>query len=286
MMKKVATTLAALFLSIHLWGGTVVSAAPASASSNKPPLPKEWSIPKKEGDRVPDVDFMTRTRVVQDDGDVDFDWKVRTSQDYFKGKRVVLFALPGAFTPTCSSTHLPGYQDKYEELKALGIDEVYCTWEKYKVIAQESKEGRTTIPSSIQESFTQVSHCIVFGLFCSCFNITTGLSVNDAFVMRKWGIDLGLEEDKTVGSLGFTKVKLIPDGAATFTRAMGMSTMWDVERGFGERSWRYSMVVNDGVIEKIFIEEPRMQNSEADPFEVSDVYTMMDYLKLSFKDEL
>lgn len=79
----------------------------------------------------------------------------------------------------------------------------------------------------------------------------TGLSVNDAFVMRQWGLHLGLTEDKTPGSLGFEKVKLIPDGAAAFTRGMGMSILWDSERGFGERSWRYSMVVDDGVIEKL-----------------------------------
>jgi peroxiredoxin len=121
--------------------------------------------------------------------DDDFDWKDVTSDDYFKGKRVILFALPGAFTPTCSSTHLPGYEATYEEILKLDIDDVYC------------------------------------------------LSVNDAFVMRQWGIQQGLEEDKTPGSLGFQKVKLIPDGAALFTRGMGMSCLWDSERGFGERSW-------------------------------------------------
>jgi thioredoxin-dependent peroxiredoxin len=148
-----------------------------------------------------------------------------TSADYFAGQRVVLFALPGAFTPTCSSTHLPGYETHYDAIRALGIDEIYC------------------------------------------------LSVNDAFVMRQWGLQQGLAEDKTIGSLGFQKVKLIPDGAAAFTRGMGMSTLWDEQRGFGERSWRYSMVVNDRKIEKLFIEQPKVQNSEADPFEVSDADT-------------
>ena len=85
--------------------------------------------------------------------------------------------------------------------------------------------------------------------------------------------------------MGFFKVKLIPDGAAKFTRGMGMSTIWDSERGFGERSWRYSAVINDMVIEKIFIEGGAVvQNSEPDPFEVSDVETMLEYLK--GKDEL
>ncbi len=188
----------------------------------------------KEGDSVPKVDFLTRTRVDEES----FDWKLLSSDDYFAGKRVILFGLPGAFTPTCSSTHVPGYNDKYEEIKAMGIDEIYC------------------------------------------------LSVNDAFVMRKWGLDLGLEEDKTPGSLGFTKVKLIPDGAAAFTRGMGMSTIWDTERGFGERSWRYSAVINDGKIEKLFVEGlGPLDNSEADPFEVSDVDTMVKYLKNSSEKE-
>ena len=91
--------------------------------------------------------------------------------------------------------------------------------------------------------------------------------------MRQWGLHQGLQEDKTPGSLGFTKVKLIPDGAAAFTRGMGMSCVWGSERGFGERSWRYSMVVKDGVIEKLFIEQPQIQNSGPDPFEVSDAET-------------
>ena len=97
--------------------------------------------------------------------------------------------------------------------------------------------------------------------------------------MRQWGLKLGLEEDKTIGANGFTKVKLIPDGAALFTRGMGMSNVWDSERGFGERSWRYSMVVNDGTIEKMFVEPDRATNSGPDPFEVSDVNTMLEYLK-------
>jgi thioredoxin-dependent peroxiredoxin len=196
--------------------------------------------PLKEGDKVPDVVFKTRVRI---DADVDnpFDWLDRSSRDYFAGKRTVVFALPGAFTPTCSASHLPGYNDVYQQMKDLGIDEIYC------------------------------------------------LSVNDAFVMRQWGLHQGLEEDKTPGSLGFTAVKLIPDGAALFTRGMGMSTVWDTERGFGERSWRYSMVVNDMVIEKMFLEDGKItQNSGPDPFEVSDATTMMNYLKMvaAMKSEL
>jgi Redoxin len=77
------------------------------------------------GDTVPDVKFFTRTRVASDPGE--FEWTIRSSDDYFANKRVVLFALPGAFTPTCSAAHLPGYEDAYLDMRALGVDEVYCT---------------------------------------------------------------------------------------------------------------------------------------------------------------
>lgn len=159
-----------------------------------------------------------------------------TTDDLFKGKRSVVFALPGAFTPTCSSTHLPGYEKNYEKIKSLGVDEIYC------------------------------------------------LSVNDAFVMRQWGIHQGLEkEDKSTANPlnpgNFKNVKLLPDGAALFTRGMGMSCNWVKERGFGERSWRYSMVVNDNKIEKLFVEGGGVvQDSGPDPFEVSDCDTMIKYL--------
>lgn len=176
----------------------------------------------REGDAVPDVTFKTRVRDASLEGKVEnpFVWKDMTTKDYFGGKRVVVFSLPGAFTPTCSATHLPGYEKHYDEMKGLGVDEVYC------------------------------------------------LSVNDAFVMRKWGIDQGSD-----------KVSLVPDGAALFTRGMKMSCNWVSERGFGERSWRYSMVVNDGNIEKMFCEPGFVENSGPDPFEVSDADTMLQYLK-------
>ncbi|MEM7570161.1 MAG: peroxiredoxin, partial [Pseudomonadota bacterium] len=130
-----------------------------------------------------------------------------------------LFALPGAFTPTCSSTHLPGYEAHYDEFKALGVDEVIC------------------------------------------------LSVNDAFVMYKWGLDQGRE-----------KVFLLPDGSGEFTRKMGMLVDKD-NLGFGYRSWRYSMVVTDKKIDKMFIEPEFSDNCPTDPFEVSDAGTMLAYLK-------
>jgi len=168
-----------------------------------------------EGKKVPDVTFKTRMK--EEGGE--YDWKDVTSEDIFKGKKVALFALPGAFTPTCSSTHLPGYEDKYDELKAEGVDDVYC------------------------------------------------LSVNDAFVMNAWGKDLGANN-----------VKLIPDGSGDFTRGMGMMVKKD-NLGFGERSWRYSMLVEDGEVKKAFVEDGFEDNHEEDPFEVSDVDTMLKYLK-------
>ena len=178
---------------------------------------------------LPNVIFKARVRT-SEDTENPFTWKDMTTSDYFVGKKCVLFALPGAFTPTCSASHLPGYEEMYDKFINLGIDEVYC------------------------------------------------LSVNDAFVMRKWGLDMGLEEDKTPNSLGFKKVKLIPDGACQFTREMGMSCTWGSERGFGERSWRYSCYVDNCEIKKMFVEQPFLQNSEADPYEVSDAETMYNYL--------
>ena len=127
--------------------------------------------------------------------------------------------MPGAFTPTCSSTHLPGYEKFYDDLKKEGVDEVYC------------------------------------------------LSVNDAFVMYQWGKHQGVE-----------KIKLIPDGNGEFTRKMGMLVKKE-DLGFGDRSWRYSMVVNDGIIEKIFIEPGFSDNCPTDPFEISDAGTMLKYLR-------
>eukprot|EP01038_Epipyxis_sp_PR26KG_P004032 gene4032-5769_t len=190
-----------------------------------------------EGSPVPVVVFKARVRDESIGGDNPFTWKDVSTPELFAGKRVAIFALPGAFTPTCSSTHLPGYEKLYDEIKAAGIDEIYC------------------------------------------------LSVNDAFVMRQWGIHQGLEKEDSDASNplnpgNFKKVKLIPDGAAHFTRGMGLSCTWSQNRGFGERSWRYSAVFNDMVIEKIFIERGGVvQDSDPDPFEVSDAATMLAYLK-------
>ena len=174
---------------------------------------------EKEGTRVPDVTFKTRVRDESVEGPNPYRWEDKTTADIFGGKKVVVFALPGAFTPTCSSTHAPGYEAKYDEFKKLGVDEVIC------------------------------------------------LSVNDAFVMKKWADDLGLK-----------KVFMLPDGNADFTK--GMEMLVEKENlGFGDRSWRYSMYVEDGEIKKMFIEPGRVDNCESDPFEVSDADTMLAYLK-------
>jgi thioredoxin-dependent peroxiredoxin len=170
-------------------------------------------------EKVPSVVFKTRVRDESVGGSNPFRWQDVTSEEIFSGKRIVIFSLPGAFTPTCSSTHLPRYEELYGELKAQGVDEVYC------------------------------------------------VSVNDAFVMFQWGKNMGAQN-----------VKLLPDGNGEFTRKMGML----VEKsnlGFGMRSWRYSMVVNDGTVEKVFAEPGYSDNCETDPFEVSDADTMLAYLK-------
>jgi thioredoxin-dependent peroxiredoxin len=170
-------------------------------------------------ERVPDVVFKTRVRDESVPGPNPYRWQDLTTADIFAGKRVIVFSLPGAFTPTCSSNHLPRYEELYDEFKSLGVDAIIC------------------------------------------------LSVNDAFVMFQWGKQQGVKN-----------IFLLPDGNGEFTRKMGML----VEKsnlGFGMRSWRYSMLVNDGAIEKMFVEAEFGDNCPVDPFEVSDADTMLAYLK-------
>jgi len=162
-------------------------------------------LPNQEGQRVPSVTFRTRQNN---------DWVDVTTDDLFAGKTVIVFSLPGAFTPTCSSTHLPGYNELAGVFKANGVDDIVC------------------------------------------------LSVNDAFVMNEWAKDQGAEN-----------VRLIPDGNGEFTEGMGL-LVDKSDLGFGKRSWRYSMLVKDGVVDKMFIEP----EEPGDPFKVSDADTMLHYI--------
>ncbi|MBT5332151.1 MAG: peroxiredoxin [Porticoccaceae bacterium] len=168
---------------------------------------------------VPQVTFKTRVRDESVDGPNPFRWQDVTSADIFDNKKIIILALPGAFTPTCSSTHVPGYEDKYDEFVEQGIDDIYC------------------------------------------------LSVNDAFTMFQWGKHLGVE-----------KVKMLPDGNGEFTEKMGMLVKKE-NLGFGARSWRYSMLVENGKIQKVFSEAGQEDNCPIDPFEVSDADTMLAYIK-------
>ena len=158
-----------------------------------------------EGKKVPSVTFRTRQGG---------EWVDVTTDNLFAGKTVVAFSLPGAFTPTCSSKHLPRYNELAPVFKANGVDDIVC------------------------------------------------LSVNDGFVMDCWG------EDQEADN-----VRLIPDGNGEFSEGMGM-LVDKSDLGFGKRSWRYSMLVKDGVVEKMFI-EPEV---EGDPFEVSDADTMLKHI--------
>lgn len=159
----------------------------------------------KSGQRIPEATFRTRQ---------DHEWVEVKASDLFTGKNVVVFSLPGAFTPTCSSSHVPRYNQLAASFKANGVDEIIC------------------------------------------------ISVNDAFVMNSW------KEEQKADSITF-----IPDGNGEFTAGMGMLVDKD-NLGFGKRSWRYSMLVRDGVIDKMFI-EPEV---EGDPFEVSDADTMLKHI--------
>ena len=161
-----------------------------------------------EGKRVPQVTFRTRR---------DGQWNDVTSGELFKGKTVVVFSLPGAYTPTCSSSHLPRYNELAPTFRKAGVDDIVV------------------------------------------------ISVNDGFVMSEW------QKDQNAPNVTF-----IPDGNGEFTAGMGM-LVDKSDLGFGKRSWRYSMLVRDGVVQKMFI-EPQKQG---DPFEVSDADTMLRHISPS-----
>lgn len=182
-----------------------------------------WDIDENVGDElktlVPSVTFKTRVRDDSIGGDNPYRWEDVTTWDLFAGKRVVLFSLPGAFTPTCSTYQLPGFEEKFAEFKALGIKDIYC------------------------------------------------VSVNDAFVMNAWAKAQKIK-----------KVKVIPDGSGKFTRKMGMLVHKD-NLGFGERSWRYACVVNNGKIEKWFIEPGAEDNCPVDPYGETAPENILNWLK-------
>ncbi|MBT6037374.1 MAG: peroxiredoxin [Kordiimonadaceae bacterium] len=169
--------------------------------------------------KIPNVIFKTRVRNDALGGPNPFEWKDLSTDDIFRGNKVIVFSLPGAFTPTCSTSHLPRYEELYEKFKAEGIDAIIC------------------------------------------------ISVNDAFVMYQWGL-----------SQKAKNVFLLPDGNGEFTRKMGMLVNKE-NLGFGMRSWRYSMLVDNGEIVKMFAEDGYSDNCPTDPFEVSDADTMYDYIK-------
>ena len=156
--------------------------------------------------KVPSVTFHTRIRDEKVGGDNPYRWEDVTTDEIFAGRKVLIFSLPGAFTPTCSTYQLPDFEKLYDEFVAKGIEDIYC------------------------------------------------ISVNDSFVMNKWAQDQGIE-----------KVKVIPDGACDFTRAMGMLVTKD-NLGFGLRSWRYAAVIEDGYITQMFVEPGKENECESDPY--------------------
>lgn len=158
-----------------------------------------------EGTPVPQVTFKARP---------DNQWQDITSDQLFKGKTVVLFSLPGAYTPTCSSTHMPRYNELAPVFKQHGVDEIVC------------------------------------------------VAVNDAFVMNEWKAGQDAEF-----------ITVMPDGNGDFSQGMGM-LVDKRDLGFGMRSWRYSLLVKDGIVVKAFIEPDK----EGDPFEVSDAETMLRFM--------
>lgn len=162
------------------------------------------------GDRIPEATLTLAT----EEGP-----RPITTQELFGGRKVALFAVPGAFTPTCSAKHLPGFVEKASDIKGKGVDAIAC------------------------------------------------LSVNDAFVMNQWA-----------RSQELANVRVIPDGSAEFTEKVGMLVRKD-NVGFGCRSWRYAAVVDDGVIERLFVEPGKCDNHPEDPYGESSPEAILAYLR-------
>ena len=178
-----------------------------------------------KGVKLPVVEFQTRVRDESIGGDNPYRWQTVRSDGLFGSddikKRVVVFSLPGAFTPTCSTFQLPDFERLMSEgeFKKYGISDVYC------------------------------------------------ISVNDSFVMNCWARDQKLEN-----------VKVVPDGSGKFTRQMGMLVDKD-NLGFGMRSWRYAMIVKDGVIEEFLVEPKRRDNADDDPYGESSPQNVLKVLE-------
>lgn len=160
--------------------------------------------------QVPNIMFKTRVRDESIDGPNPYRWQDVSTRDLFANKNVLVFSLPGAFTPTCSTYQLPNFERLYSEFQKLGVEAIYC------------------------------------------------ISVNDAFVMNAWAKDQGLQN-----------VQVIPDGSGRFTRQMGMLVDKD-NLGFGMRSWRYAMIVNDCNITGMWIEPGFCDNATNDPYGETD----------------
>ncbi len=173
---------------------------------------------------IPDVTLKTRVRDESVGGPNPFVWQDFGVRDEFAGKKVLVFSLPGAFTPTCSNEQCPNYDRLYDEFKQFGVDEVYC------------------------------------------------VAVNDAFVMYQWGKHLGLKN-----------VKLLPDGSGEFTRRMGMLINKD-HVGFGMRSWRYAMIVDDNQV-TAWYEEPGINDvgADEDPYGETAPEKLLEALKAGHK---
>ena len=163
---------------------------------------------------IPSVDFMFR-----EDGQ----FVTKSTEELFDVKRIVIFSLPGAFTPTCSAYQLPGFEEMYDQFIASGIDDVYC------------------------------------------------ISVNDAFVMNAWAKDQGIK-----------RIKLIPDGNGEFTSGIGMLVK-KFNLGFAMRSWRYAAVIDNGLIEKMFVEPGKCDNADEDPYTETTPEKVLEYVKANQK---
>lgn len=168
---------------------------------------------------VPNVTFPVRVRDESIGGDNPYRWDVLTTNEMFRDRKVIVFSLPGAFTPTCSTYQLPDFEKLHGEFRDLGIDDIYC------------------------------------------------VSVNDSFVMNAWARHQNIQN-----------IKVVPDGNGDFTRLMGMLVKKE-DVGFGMRSWRYAMLVDDTVILKMWVEPTMHDNRTDDPYGETSPQNILKYLR-------